>query len=103
MREFDFKKSSKIEVYDFDSAEMSILQMEGRKVVLRLNPKGVDGLVYMRLQNEDVYGQNNFHSIISLIEASGNNKHINLYKTTSDSSRNNSNIADPIECNLDSI
>ena len=97
------KKSSKIEVYDFDSTEMSTLQMEGGKVALRLNPKGVDGSVYMRLQNEDVYGQNNFHSIISLLEESGNERHIELYKTTSNLSRNNPNIADPTECNLDYV
>ena len=49
------KKSSKIEVYDFDSTEMSTLQMEGGKVALRLDSKGEDGSVYMRLQNEDVF------------------------------------------------
>ena len=86
-----------------DSTEMSILQMEGGKVALRLNPKGENGSVYMRLQNEDVYVQNNFHSIISLLEESGSERHIDLYKTTSNLSRNNSNIAAPIECNLDYV
>ena len=97
------KKSSKINIYDFDSIEMSALQMESGKVALCLNPKGEHGLVYLRLRNEGDYGQSNLYSIISLIEASGKKKYIDLYKIKSDLSRSNSNIADPIECNLDYV